>query len=146
MKKWWLIGGGVALLLVVCCVGGVGGLIWTVYRATAPLADAADQLFAQIARGDVGGAYASTASALRARHTEEEFADLVEQLGLTGYVSSSWPNRHLTTNEATVTGTVQTRDGRTIPLTVKLVHEGGKWRVSEIQGPLGSAAPKKKPR
>jgi hypothetical protein len=53
------------------------------------------------------------------------------------YASSSWTNRSIMNAEGTVAGTVTTRKGGVLPLTVRLVYEQGTWKVLALE-PVGA--------
>ncbi|MEO6971646.1 MAG: hypothetical protein ABI217_12220 [Chthoniobacterales bacterium] len=49
-------------------------------------------------------------------------------LGLTDYASVFWSNREIKNDRAHLEGSVTTRAGGTIPLTMELVKENGAWK------------------
>jgi hypothetical protein len=142
-RKAWLICGGVVLVLGLCAgvvVIGFISLFGWVFAATREAAEAADQFLALVAQDKMAEAYNSSAAGLRVRQSQEAFAADVKRLGLLDYASSSWPVRNIVNDEAKLEGTITTKSGGTIPLTVTLVKEGGTWRVLSLTGtaPVGS--------
>lgn len=140
MKKGLLIGCGVVTALVAVCGGAVVLLVYVVFAVTGEAVTATDNLLALIAAGKTAEAYRSTASALQAQQSEAQFAESMKRLGLTEHQSALWTNRQIKNNQATLEGSVTTRTGSTIPLTVQLVKEGDAWKVLSIQGPQVGAA------
>src|SRR5262245_57548859 len=134
MKKGLLIGCGVAGTLGLLCCGGFAAIFYTAFALTGPAVTATDDLLALLRDGKTTEAYRSTAKSLQSQQSEAEFTQAVQRLGVTDYASSSWLSRNIENNEATLEGTVTTRGGRSIPLTVKLVKEDGGWKVLSLKG------------
>lgn len=129
MKKI-LIGCGIAATLgVIAFVAIFAG----VFFFTSGAATAADEFFALIANGDTTGAFAATAEEFRATTTQADFERYLESTSLTRFESASWSNRSVENNRATLSGTITTRDGGQIPITVGLVRESGQWRVLSVK-------------
>jgi hypothetical protein len=137
MKKGWLIGCGIAGILGVGLCAGVVFLVFSgvmgIFAVTQPVVDAAEEFLALVGQGKTAEAYASTAEAFRAKQDEASFAAAVKQLGLTEYSSVSWHNRSINNNEGTADGTLTTKGGGTTPVSIRLVQEGGKWRVAGVR-------------
>lgn len=138
MKKGWLIGCGVVGGVVLVCGGIIGAvvwLVWLIFALTGPAVEAGDQFLTLLGEGRTTVAYNAAASGLRAKQTEEEFTTEMKKLQLTEYASSSWNNREIVNDQATLKGTVTTKTGGTVPLTIKLVKEDGTWKVHSINDP-----------
>jgi hypothetical protein len=121
MSKGWLIGCGIAAV--------VGLFVGGVFALTQPVVDASEQFLDHLGRGQVAAAYADAADGFRAQMDEGAFARAVQTVGLTDYASASWHNRQINNNEGTAEGTVTTKGGDTRPVAVRLVVEGGQWKV-----------------
>jgi hypothetical protein len=129
MKKGWLIGCGIAAVLGVgLCAGAVVLFVVGILAATKPVVEASEEFLGLLGQGKIAEAYASTASALRAKQDEASFSAAVKQLGLTEYASASWHNRSIVNNDGLAEGTITTKNGSTKPITIRLVNEG-KWKV-----------------
>lgn len=133
--RGWLVGLLIIGLLGVVCLGGCGLLFSWLFSMTSDAVQAADQFLSLLAEGKVNDAYNSTASRLRAEETAEAFADSVRQVGLTDYASSSWHSRDLHNEVVTLKGTITTRTGGTLPVTIVLIKESGGWRVQSVTTP-----------
>jgi hypothetical protein len=135
MKKGWLIGCGIAGILGVLglCVG-LGILFFGgVFGFTQPVVDASNDFLSLLGQGKVAEAYTSTADGFRAQQDEASFTAGVKELGLTDYSSVVWHNRTRTNQEGAAEGTVTTKNGSTKPIAIRLVEEGGKWKVAGVR-------------
>lgn len=133
-KKWWFIGCGVAGFLgIVGCGGLIAAIIYFAFAATKPVVTASDEFLDLLAQGKTAEAYASCASGLHARLDEPSFTEAVKKLGLTEYKESSWNKRNINNDDGMVEGTITKKDGSSTPATIRLVHEGGKWKVSGVR-------------
>jgi hypothetical protein len=126
------IGCGVLAVLGLGCLGVFGLLGWWGVGQIKALDQGADSFLAQLGAGEIDGAYKSAAEALRRQQTPEQFAAAVKKLGLTEFQSASWTTRKVSNAEGTMVGTIITRGGGTVPLTVNLLREGEVWRVSGL--------------
>ncbi|MGH8717667.1 MAG: TIR domain-containing protein [Burkholderiales bacterium] len=95
----------------------------------------AEKFLAALGDNDVATAYSLAATALKSRESADSLGVKLKQLGLNDYRSSSWSSRSIKNNTAALTGTVTTRQGGTIPITMNLLKEGGSWKVLAISGP-----------
>jgi len=99
-----------------------------------------EHFLALLAQGNVHEAYLSTASAFRRDVTEDAFSRYVNRTGLIDNASASWTSRSLENNLGELKGEIVTKQRGVIPLTVKLVKEGGSWRVLGLSGPTAGLA------
>ena len=97
--------------------------------------DDAEKFLALVAKSDLHSAYGLTSSAFQAQLSEESFADQVKRLGLLDNASATWTSREIKNNQATLSGSVTTKQRGTIPLTMTLVKEDGNWKVLSLLGP-----------
>ena len=139
-KKAVLLGcGGAAVLLLIC--GGVLGVIgYLAIRATTPAVEAAENFLSLLANDKMAEAYALTSSALKGQQSEAQFAANAKKLRLTDYRSVIFWQRNLTNNVAELSGTMTTKDGGSVPISLKLVQEDGKWVVLSMGGAEAGAA------
>jgi hypothetical protein len=139
-KKGILIGGGILGLVLVC--GCCGGIYFSLLGRATPPVTAADHFLALLGEGKTSEAYASAATMLRNQQKVDDFDAEMRRLGLTDYASASWATRNVKDNEATLEGTMKTKKGGTVPLTVKLFKEDKDWLVSSVKVPDGVAVTK----
>src|SRR5262245_24513409 len=105
---WIAVGcGAVVLLGAAACAG----LVWWVFSLTKPAADAGDQFFALLAQGKTHDAYLASSSAWQTREDEEAFTAGLRKLGLTDCASVTWTSRQINNNQATLQGTMTTKQG-----------------------------------
>ena len=120
--------GCLAILVVVA-----GIVIFIVFYWTGDLTRAADQLFVLIRDGRAREAYQSTAREFQAATSEEEFLAFLKTSALGEYQSASWSSRSVSGNTGELNGSIQTSGGGVIPIRIKLVKEGGAWKVLAIE-------------
>ncbi len=126
------IGCGVLLIGILACAGLFGGLAWFGFGMYKETTAAADSFLNQIGSGDIKGAYDSSAATLRQEQTLEQFTTTVKTLGLTEYQSAQWTGFNIVNDQGTLQGTMTTKTGTTVPLTVTMIKEGGTWRISGV--------------
>ncbi len=128
MKKGCLIALGIAVVLV-------AAILLFVFGLTRGAVKSADDFLAQIGAGKIETAYQGTSATLRQRQTLASFHETVKELGLTDYASVFWSNREVKNDRAHLEGSVTTRTGGKIPLTIELVKEAGRWKVMFLSAP-----------
>ncbi|MBM3890940.1 MAG: hypothetical protein FJ388_17655 [Verrucomicrobia bacterium] len=136
MKKGCLIGAAVGIGLVAFIVIGI---VAFVFWLTGGVVDAGNKFLSLLGEGRTQEAYLAADAALRSSQTEQEFTRIVKELSLTEYASASWRSRSMENNVATLEGTVQTRGGGHVPLTMKLIKQAGGWKVLSLEGPKAGA-------
>jgi len=122
-------------LKVAAVIGFMFFTFLLVFYFTSGAVDDAEKFLALVAKSDLHSAYVLTASAFQAQVSEESFADQVKRLGLLDNASATWTSREIKNNQATLSGSITTKQRGTIPLTMTLVKEGGNWRVLSLLGP-----------
>jgi hypothetical protein len=128
MKKGCLIALGAAVGLVVL-------VLLFVFWLTRGAVSSADDFLTLIGQNKIEAAYQSSSATLRGQQTEESFAQSVRGLGLADYASAFWSNREVKNDRAHLEGSVRTRAGGKIPLTMELVKENGGWKVIYLSAP-----------
>lgn len=131
-KKALLIGCPLSALVG---VAAIAGFVFLIFSLTRGATDAANRFLALSAEGKHHEAYLATAGAFRAQQDEPGFVSMIGRLGLDDYASASWPSRSVVNDEATLEGTVTTKSGGAIPITIKLIKEQGEWKVLALSGP-----------
>jgi hypothetical protein len=103
-------------------------------RATRPAdpAQVTERFLAHLADGSGREAFTDAAAALRRARTAEMLRLELRRLGLVSYARSSWPDVTIDDHEATVEGSVTTREGAVVALLVTLVREEDQWRVASV--------------
>lgn len=117
------------LALFLLCGGGGAGLVFVLYQSFRGPTEAADKFLALIGADKTHDAYDMTAAAFRNGLDERGFAAGVKQTGLADFAAVSWSSWNNDNGIATLEGAVTTRKATTIPVTLKLVQEDGRWKV-----------------
>ena len=128
-----LIVGGVLAGFAVLILAVAGLIFWGVWQATAePVAAVRAQLEA-INRDDYERAHSHFSARLRELRTAEDFRAYVEvnQAALKT-TDSTFSNRSIENNVATLRGTLTGRDGRTTPVRYVLVKENDRWVIDSF--------------
>ncbi len=128
MKKGCLIALGVAVVLI-------AAILVLVFGLTRGAVKSADDFLAQIGAGKIETAYEETSATLRKQQTLASFEETVKELGLTDYASVFWSNREVKNDRAHLEGSVTTKSGGKVPLTMELVKESGSWKVIFLSAP-----------
>ena len=128
MKKGCLIALGVVL-------GLAATVLVFVFALTRGAVKSADDFLAQIGAGKIEAAYEETSAILRRQQTFASFGESVKELGLTDFASVFWSNREVKNDRAHLDGSVTTRAGGKVPLTIELVKESGAWKVIFLSAP-----------
>jgi hypothetical protein len=128
MKKGCLIAVGICLGLVVI-------IILLAFGLTRGAVKAGDEFLEQIGSGKIAAAYESASPTLKSQQSVGSFEQAVKDLGLTDFASASWSSRETKNDRARLEGSVKTRSGGKIPLTMELVKESGTWKVIYLSAP-----------
>jgi hypothetical protein len=115
--------------LFLLCGGGGAGLVYFLYRSFRGPTEAAEQFLTLISEDRTHDAYDMTADGFRQGMDEPAFAAGVKQTGLGEYAAVSWSSWNSENGITTIEGVVTTRKATTIPVTLKLVKEGDRWKV-----------------
>ncbi|HWX15358.1 MAG TPA: hypothetical protein VNY07_02115 [Chthoniobacterales bacterium] len=128
MKKGCLIAVTAGLVLVVI-------IILLAFGLTRGAVKAGDQFLGLIGSGKIASAYESASPTLKSQQTLQSFEQAVKNLGLADFASASWSSRETNNGRAHLEGSVTTRSGGNIPLTMELVKELGTWKVISLSAP-----------
>ncbi|CAN5431280.1 hypothetical protein BH20VER3_BH20VER3_13680 [soil metagenome] len=128
MKKGCLIAVAVGFALIVT-------IVVLAFALTRGAAKSGADFLDLLGSGKMAAAYESASAALRSQQSLEAFSATVKNLGLTDYASASWSSRRRELDRTKLEGTVKTRAGGTIPLTMELVKESGGWKVLSLSAP-----------
>ncbi len=126
------LGCGLGLLAIACLL--VLGFFLRSARPPDPVR-VTERFLAHLAEGRGSEAFADAAIALRRRRTAEMLRLEMRRLGLDSYRGSSWDDVTIADEEATLEGSVTTREGNVITLLVTLVREEEQWRILSVEQP-----------
>ena len=132
MKKVILIGFAVVGVLGTLAVVAVIALVGGVLAATKPVVESSEQFLALVGQGKEAEAYAAASDGFRARHDEKAFSAEAKRVGLTEFASVNWHSRRIEDKYGFAEGTVSTKSGGARPVAVRLIQEGGRWKVLSV--------------
>jgi hypothetical protein len=128
--KWILIGGAGAVV-------AVGILVWAIFAATNPAADAANAFLDHVGKGRIEQAYKEAAPLFRERQALSAFRIAVRRFGMDKFKSASWNSREISGERVLLKGTIELQDGTKLPAHIGLVKTAGTWRVIGMTFPAG---------
>lgn len=121
-----------AILILTLLGWGIGGYI---FFKTEEVTNSVENFLILLAQDQIGQAYMSTSAPFKSQVTQEDFAREIRRLGLQDNSSATWNSRELGSGKAILKGSVITKQRASIPLTLTLVKEQGKWKILNIEGP-----------
>ena len=129
-----LLVGGVFVGFAALIIGVAGLIFWGVWQATAePVAAVRAQLEA-INQDDYERAHSYFSTRLRELRSAEDFRAYVEEnKAALKTTDSTFSNRSIENNVATLRGTLTGRDGRTTPVRYVLVKENSRWVIDSFR-------------
>lgn len=121
-----------AILLLMLVGWGIGGYV---FFKTEEVANSVENFLILLAQDKIEQAYMSTAAPFKSLVTQADFAREIRRLGLQDNSSATWTSRELGGGKAVLKGSVVTKQRASIPLTLTLIKEEGKWKILNIEGP-----------
>lgn len=124
---------------LILAAGAAAGLALT---RTADLVATADGFFRSVKARDAAAARAFLSRAFAPDAGDEELLAALEASGLAGVRSASWSSRSVALGggRGELAGSVETEDGRSIPVRLTLVQEDGAWTIYALARPPPAAA------
>jgi hypothetical protein len=123
---WIAIGCCGCLLLVVLLGGLLGGGVFVMTKGAA---DAAHGWLTEVREGRTDEAIGGLTEDYRSRLTEAEFEEIVSAIQQSE--DTTFPSRSVDNDRATLTG-VLTGPGGSRPIVLRLVKQGGDWKVDDV--------------
>jgi len=123
----------IGVIVALCCIGGaVGG--YALYRAaktgtenSGPARDSVNTFLGNIEAGQTNAAYDSLCEATKGKFGREQFAEYVAARGK--LTSHTVDTAVVISNQGTASVNLTYADGKSNRHTIKLVEEGGAWKV-----------------
>lgn len=110
-----------------------GTLITIIVLCVSCLTDVVQNQFSALRAGDYEKAYSYTASEFKKEVSIHDFKQFIEENpALKDNVSVSFPSREIKNNYGFLNGTLQLKDGKTIPIEVQLIKEDNVWKIIYI--------------
>ncbi|MDV3455841.1 hypothetical protein RZN05_02510 [Sphingomonas sp. HF-S4] len=120
---WWVLG----LFAVVTVVA-----VFAAFALTSGAVTEADRFLQVNAAQGAEKAWNQTSPGFQSATTREGWAALSQAQGLNHYVSASWNRRSVSGQRATLSGTVNLADGRSVPAELTLIEDSSGWKVQSI--------------
>jgi hypothetical protein len=121
----------IVAVVVVLIAAGIGGLVWFVFKATAPPVEAVRAHLAAINQGDYAGAYSYLHTSVQQQMSLEDFQGYVESnSSVLKTTDTTFSNRSIQNNVCTLRGTHTGQDGTVTPVRWTLVHQGERWFIT----------------
>lgn len=127
MKVWQIV-----VLAIAGFFAVIGGFIWLIFQMTAGIADTGDEFFAAAHSGDYETAYALTSQDLKRDNSLEDLKSYIEANGFDTVTDTSWSSRSFENDTGSLSGSLTTEAGGTIPVEIGLVKEGEDWKINYI--------------
>ncbi len=127
MTTWQKIAIGIGLFAVF-----VGLIFGIVSFATSGASETIDEFLAAASKGDYAAAHALTAEQMQASTLPKALERFIKGNGLDKVSETSWSSRSVSGDAASFEGTLTTRTGGKVPVTIGLVKENGAWRILGI--------------
>jgi len=127
------------ILIIVGIVVGVlvalgAGIFFLVYSLTKGPADAAEQFLRDISAGQVEKAYGDTAGLFKQYTSLADFQSAITQNAVLPQIQDiSLPNRSIENSDAAVSGTITSKNGITVEVSVSLQKENDAWKVTSME-------------
>lgn len=133
-KKTIVIIVAVIAVVVIGVAALVGGIVWTVFKATAPPVEAVRAHLAAINQGDYARAYSYLHSSVQQDMSLEDFQGFVEaNSSVLKTTDTTFSNRNIQNDVCTLRGTHTGRDGTVTPVRWTLVHQGDRWLITSFR-------------
>jgi uncharacterized protein (DUF1697 family) len=132
--KILLLIGGVLVGVVLLIIAVAGLIFWGVWQATAAPVEAVRAQLEAINQEDYERAHSYFSARLRELRTAEEFRAFVEEnRAALKTTDSTFSNRSIQNDVATLRGTLTGRDGRVTPVRYVLVKENERWVIDSFR-------------
>ncbi len=125
---WKKILGGIVIFIVL--------VVSVVMYATSGMSDTANEFFIYIKSKHYDDAYNMLSEDFKNSTSESTFEQFLKQSTLTKYKSVSWSERSIEGNTGILKGTVHTKSGGIIPITIKFIKDDNdEWKIYSIYKP-----------
>ncbi len=108
-----------------------------VMYATSGMSDTANEFFIYVKSKHYDDAYNMLSEDFKKSTSKEIFENFLKNSALTDYKSVSWNERSIDGSTGTLSGTVHTESGDSIPITIKFIKtKDDKWKIYSITKPV----------
>ena len=118
-----ILGGFVAFIVL---------MIGLVMYGTSGMTEAVDEFFIHVKTKHYNDAYDLLSDDFKKSVSQEKFKTFLIQNSLTEYKNASWDSRSFENNMGTMEGTITTKSGNSIPLTIQFIKNQDVWKIFSI--------------
>jgi len=136
VKMWKKILGGLLLLIVI----SITAVLW----ATSGMVESAESFFDAVKTGEYNKAYNQLSEDFKHATSKEQLILFLKKTGLDHYEKADWGNRSFEGNKGKLEGSILTRDGGAIPLTIEMVKANDRWQIYSLYKPAGGIVEEKR--
>ncbi|MDG2002676.1 MAG: hypothetical protein P8J20_05030 [Novosphingobium sp.] len=122
----------IVILVLFGFLATCGSFVGLIFYATSGVTDAGNAFFEAARKHDYEAAYALTSESLKRRESKEDIKAFIEARGFDEVVDTSWSSRSIKNDTGTLSGSLTTETGGTIPIEIGLVHEMDEWKINSI--------------
>ncbi|MBN8430165.1 hypothetical protein JF535_04780 [Microbulbifer salipaludis] len=123
------------LKIVLGVVGVVALAISAVFYLTSGMVKVADELFLAASRGDTEKAYSLLSDDFKSGTSQEDLKKYFIANSLNNFKEASWESRSTSGGRGSLKGSITTREGGVIPITLNFVKSDSDWKIYSIQKP-----------
>lgn len=121
------------VLLGIVAVVALG--IAAVFFFTADMARTADGFFKAVKADDMDSAFTYLSADFKAGTSEQALRDYLAANALDDFKEASWGSRSINGSRGSLVGSVTTRSGGVVPITLSFVKADSGWKIYSIQKP-----------
>lgn len=121
------------LVVIVVILAVIAAIVAAVFYLTADVTRAGDSFFTLIRNGNAADAYRATAKEFQAATSEAQFLAFLKSSSIADFESAAWTSRSISNNVGELEGSIKTKGGGVVPVKIKFVKEGGKWKLLSIE-------------
>ena len=103
-----------------------------ILHATSGLTTTADRLFSELNKGNTKDAAQLFSPLVNGQTLEIDLKAFARRNSLDDFKSTFWSNRSISANTGTLEGSINLKDGTTIPVAISLQKSGSDWKIFSI--------------
>ena len=117
-------------VIVVLIAAGVAAIFW----GSSGMVDVSDAFFKATSAGNIEQARTYLAEDFRKSTSEDELRDFLQHSALLDYAEAHWSSRAMNLGgTGHLEGTVNTKSGGSVPLTIQFIKENDVWKIYSIK-------------
>lgn len=133
MKKGCLIFGLIGGVGFLACGGFFFLLFGGIYMLTAEMTGSANEFLDSAGRQDFTASYGYMCNDYQNRNSADDLETFIRNNSLDEFESAFWNMRSIENDTGRLEGSVTTKSGQSIPVTMELRKEDGEWKIVAIK-------------